>query len=179
MIVTEVKKQYISRLGSGISRKNAQLYGETLEQISLEHGGELTPKLVVEKAKEFICPIHDYFEWDNIKAGDKYRLHQARMLIGGIEIIIIDNEDREKKVRNFFNVSIVDRDEKERQLNIISNTVYLNINEIFDGDINNPYRIQVIQQALDELNRWKIKYSIYNELEDIFSVIDRISQEIN
>ncbi len=45
--------------------------------------GKLQASRVVAEAKKAGSgtAIYDYFEWDNVKAGDKYRLWQARQLI--------------------------------------------------------------------------------------------------
>lgn len=58
-----------------------------------DQNNSLTPALVVEVASNPSHPLHDRFEWDDEKAGDKYRLHQARQLIRSVKIRVIDEED--------------------------------------------------------------------------------------
>jgi len=48
--------------------------------------GKVVPSELVDAAKPKDSPAHDGFEWDNKKAGDKYRLHQARNWCRKIEI---------------------------------------------------------------------------------------------
>ena len=67
----------------------------------IEKAGRLTPSMVVAEAENPECPIHDYFEWDDAKAGHAYRIEQARILIRRIKIEVetIDSEDMAVKVQ--------------------------------------------------------------------------------
>ncbi len=62
-------------------------------QVIYEQNQKLTPALVVEVARDPDHPLHHRFEWDDEKAGDKYRLHQARQLIRSVRIRVIDEDD--------------------------------------------------------------------------------------
>ena len=48
--------------------------------------GRLTPEAVVEAARSEDDPMHSYFEWDDAKAGEKYRVDQARTLIRSVRV---------------------------------------------------------------------------------------------
>jgi len=63
-----------------------QVVGERLEHIRRRRG-RLTPQLVVEDAKPIASPIHEYFEWNDAKAGEQWRLSQARHLIASVYIV--------------------------------------------------------------------------------------------
>jgi hypothetical protein len=52
-----------------------------LTKIEKAHGGHLEAKDVLEAAKSKKSPLHQYFEWDDAKAGEAHRLYQARLLI--------------------------------------------------------------------------------------------------
>lgn len=54
----------------------------------LEKAGRLTPAEVVDAARNPKSPLHAYFEWDNDRAADAYRLGQARQLIRSVKITI-------------------------------------------------------------------------------------------
>lgn len=82
-----MKTIYRIRKGKRISRSKAPSYGSELRRLADENGGVLTPQIVVESAKKPDSPLHDYFEWDNRAAADKWRLNQARNLIMSIEIV--------------------------------------------------------------------------------------------
>lgn len=54
--------------------------------------GKIEPATVVEEAKPKDSPLHPAFDWDNKKAGEKWRLHQARDLIKSVEVVVEDAE---------------------------------------------------------------------------------------
>jgi hypothetical protein len=70
-------------------KADPQEIGETLDAIRMNNGGELQPRHVVEEAKKPSSLIHRYFEWDNGKAANLFRVSQARKLIGCIEVVDI------------------------------------------------------------------------------------------
>ena len=65
--------------------------------------GELTPELVVAKAKNKRSSLHHHFEWDDTVAGDAYRRMQATRLIRSVPLNY-DPKDRSKYVRAFSSV---------------------------------------------------------------------------
>ena len=75
----------------GLSKKiDAELAVKELQRINELHG-ELTPEIIVNESKNENSILHNYFEWDNKKAADNWRLHQARMMLNNIEITVISN----------------------------------------------------------------------------------------
>ena len=52
--------------------------------------GEVRPSELVEAAKPKTSPAHNGFEWDNKKAGQEYRLMQARQWIRRVYIVFDD-----------------------------------------------------------------------------------------
>lgn len=58
-----------------------------LKQLCDANGGRITPEQVLEDAKDPESPIHDYFEWDNNAAANRFRLGQARALIRSVEYL--------------------------------------------------------------------------------------------
>lgn len=49
--------------------------------------GELTPRLVLDEARDPAHPLHDRFEWDDSVAAERYRLDQAHRLIITAKIV--------------------------------------------------------------------------------------------
>lgn len=58
----------------------AQTAGEELSRIYSERG-ELQAADVVDESRPEAAPLHPCFEWDDCKAAEHYRQHQARNLI--------------------------------------------------------------------------------------------------
>ena len=48
---------------------------------ALEEDGRLSPEIVVKAATNPKSPLHKYFEWDDSKAAESYRIQQARQII--------------------------------------------------------------------------------------------------
>ena len=70
-----------------------QAVQETVNGIYREQG-EVKPSVLVDSARPETSPIHDAFEWNDAKAGEEYRLIQARQWIRRVEIVV---EDRKEK----------------------------------------------------------------------------------
>ena len=57
-----------------------------ITRLSKANKGKVTPALVVLAARPDESPLHQYFEWDDTKAGEKYREMQARTLLRACKI---------------------------------------------------------------------------------------------
>ena len=62
-----------------------KILSEELDKIDKEHGG-IDPHVLVDLARDPDYPLHSCFEWDDTKAGQSYRLTQARKLIKTVVI---------------------------------------------------------------------------------------------
>ena len=51
--------------------------------------GNITPDLVIKAAKDPNNVLHHLFEWDDSKAGNAYRVDQARQIITSVKINIV------------------------------------------------------------------------------------------
>ncbi len=72
-----------------------------------QESGQVTPSAVLEAARPKSSPIHDAFEWSNVKAAEEYRLWQARQWIRRVEIIVEDRPER------LVHVPIIQHDTRE------------------------------------------------------------------
>jgi hypothetical protein len=152
--------------GYSFGAKQAKIFGQELMRIQAESNGELTPKQVVNSAKNPKSPLHDWFEWDNDKASELYRLTQARTLINQIDIEIKYDGNNKKRQRAFVNVmKMGDNGAFDK-----SDKVYVSLETALTND---DYRRQTLTKALAEIAYWKEKYESYEELSDIFKAIRR------
>jgi hypothetical protein len=69
-----------------------QEIGEALKEIADANNGLLKPSYVVKAAADKDSRLHQYFEWDDVKAAHSYRVSQARAIIRSV-IITRDDED--------------------------------------------------------------------------------------
>src|SRR5689334_18125510 len=63
-----------------------------LMRLSSEHGGLLTPEIVVTAARDRSSPLHTRFTWNNREAAERRRLDEARSLIRRFRIQVITTE---------------------------------------------------------------------------------------
>lgn len=75
-----------------LSTENMDVVRQALLALADRTKGTLTPQRVVKAAEDERSPLHDYFEWDDTKASDKYRLLQARVLIKRVRVVIETTE---------------------------------------------------------------------------------------
>lgn len=78
------EKIVISGIALPISPKTAV---DSLMNIYKKNHNQLTPESVVKAASSPRHPLHPCFEWDDEKAGEQYRLHQARNLIRCVQVV--------------------------------------------------------------------------------------------
>lgn len=72
-----------------------------LMQVRTERG-VLTPRTVLESARPVDSPLHHRFEWDDARAGEKYRLQQAHELIRVVRVKLpSDDPVEQREVRAF------------------------------------------------------------------------------
>lgn len=88
---------------------DAQEAGDELERIREGNGGQLRPEGVVEASRNPESLLHACFEWDDSRAGEKYRREQAANLIRSIRVLIVrpdedTGETMKEPVRAFINV---------------------------------------------------------------------------
>lgn len=70
-----------------------------LEKIYKKHR-KVTTETVLAEAVKHSNPLHSYFEWDDAKAGEKYRTVQAYSLIMASKFVVhlVENGDKRKQV---------------------------------------------------------------------------------
>lgn len=146
-------KKKVFKLGT-LSDERAQRYGEFIWELKEENGDVLRPSFVVEKAKPKSSPIHDFFEWDDNIAGQKYREWQARYLLGEIELVTVI-DDKEERIRAFHNIIVENQETNEKIRG------YVTLDEIRE---NQNYLDIVLENAKREIVGWERRYSQYKKL---------------
>jgi len=151
----KAKKTFVFKNGKD---KVSKIIADALEDLSVD--GKLTPKEVVEAARNPKHPLHSQFDWDNTVAGEKWRIQQARLLINQVEVVI--SVDGEETTRNkYVNVELANGENGNRS--------YITVEKALSKEC---YRQQVLDTALAEAEYWQTKYQIYQELSQIFQSIE-------
>lgn len=163
------KRTYYAKPTAQFDKSKVQVYGEELQRIKDKHNGFATPHIIVGEAKTPESPIHECFEWDDKKAGECWRIEQARDLEGHIEVEI-ETKEGPKRTRAFVNLSIRKADEEKKE------NVYMSVEKAMKDDY---YRYLYLKQAMKEMIVLKQKYSDLNELSQIFSAIDAVQARLD
>lgn len=148
---------------------DAQKAGKELERINSKYNS-LIPEQVVEESRDDDAVLHPCFEWNDAVAAEKYRVEQARHIIGSL-VIQVENSTKTKDevsktivTRAFVNVS-----EKRKG-------VYVPVQTALN---RNDYRERVLKNALSELCMFQTKYSNLKELAEVNKAIDDFAEKLN
>jgi hypothetical protein len=132
-------------------------YLRELEEIAAANGGLVRPEAVVEYARNPETALHSWFEWDDSKAAEKYRLHQARMRL---RLVLTMHPKAEIKFRAVVSL-------KEDRYSGQGYRLTLDVMS------ESERREQLLLEALAEFRALEEKYRQYQELAEIFAAIER------
>ena len=76
-----------------INRIDPEVASRELMRLAMKHKA-LTPRIVLEAARDPANPLHAAFDWDDHDAAEKWRLHQARSLIRSVRVVVEELETR-------------------------------------------------------------------------------------
>lgn len=139
--------------GTGFAKADAQKCFDEICTIC-----DLTPKAVVDKARDESTELHKCFEWDDHVAAEQYRLVQAREILRFlVEIKESDKKGEPQEIRVYFKMP--------------DETVYKPTEIIIQH--KDEYK-RLLAQALRELSWFRNKYEILHELEPVFKDIDKL-----
>ena len=160
--------------GSSLTLEQAQRYGEHIETLIEENNGSIVAAQVVDDAKAKSSPLHDFFEWNDKQAAIKWRLEQARYVMGAINVIVTKDDGDEIETRAFHYVS-VDGGYENRDARHADQKVVVTVQRAMAEE---ELRRQVVETAMKQLKAWRKKYDQYSELSDIFTAIDKVQEEL-
>lgn len=148
-------------------KTNPQIVGEFCYELEKKKGGKITPKELVDAARDVNSPLHNEFEWNDSVAAEKYRRTQARYIINSIEVKIttvpaeithIDLEIKETECVKFYHA--LDKD----------GSGYENLYAI---DKDEEKRNKLLDNCLKDLLIFKEKYEVLRmQLQHLFECID-------
>lgn len=138
---------------------------EILKDIQKKHEGVLKPSDVVAFAEPNDSPLHGWFEWDDEKAGEKYRLEQARALIRTVVCMVEVPDDKPRLVRVFHALR------SERR----AGGGYREIHEIMS---ESDRLAQLTAEMLQDLIRMKVRYESVMKLGKIEQAANRLEKQL-
>lgn len=146
----------------------AQVAGERLKEIE-ERDGSVTPQAVVEDARPEDSILHPVFEWDDEKAAEAYRIHQAGNFIRCIVVVPEKDDVVKEPVKLFVNVNPTNDGQKKMG-------AFVNLRYAME---NPEARDIVLSNAKHEMLLFKKKYSQLKELSLVFTAIDKTLEEVS
>mgnify|MGYP000850528880 CR=1 FL=1 len=121
--------------------------------------GTITPELIVTAAEDEGSVLHKFFEWDDNRAAQLWRIQQARILLNNIQVSVIsDGEAREVDV-----YEVTSRKEGYQSIDTFTSE---NIEYIKAG---------IIQQ----LNTLKNKLKLYKQFDKVLEYINQAIEAID
>lgn len=143
----------VAKWSAKIFRADAQKVAEEILAI----GNEVTPRQIVERAKDESTELHKCFTWDDQAAAEKYRLYEARQVI---RLLVVDDQEvGTEPVRAFFKLDRSHDSGYKPTIEILRN--------------NDEYQA-LLRQAKRELIIFEQKYKRLAELEGVFEEIKKI-----
>jgi alpha/beta superfamily hydrolase len=154
-------KKYKFRSGFNWKVK-PEVAGKIIDKIAAKNNNQVTPELILDAAKNEKNALHQCFEWDNDKAGAKYRLWQARQLIGSIVVEVVVGEPEE--TRAFVTITMPS-----------SEPAYYSISDIADDSFKLDMVIQNAKRQMVSIAR---QLKIYERLQKTAAKIEQLAEEM-
>lgn len=124
----------------------------------------VAPRMVLAKARNKDSPLHNYFEWKDGEAAERYRLLQAAQLI---RMYVIVKDDSKPPTRGFVSL-IQDRNYTAKKP---GNGVRRYIDDVM-ADVG--LRANLLETALMELRAFQRKYESLTELNAIWDSLRKV-----
>lgn len=134
-----------------------------LERI-VTRGSGITARSLLNYARKKSSPLHDFFEWNDSIAAEKFRLSQAGHLLRKV-VIEVEINNRPTLIRAFHPIEVIEGRPK----------VYYPLNEILS---DKEKRKQVVEYALNEMEGWTERYFNYKELRPIHRVYRKVVKKL-
>jgi hypothetical protein len=80
---------YKNKQDSGVIRERKQVVIDRELEKLYKKTKSVSPAVILEAARSDIHPLHGYFEWDDSKAAEKYRLDQAMAMIMASKFVVV------------------------------------------------------------------------------------------
>jgi hypothetical protein len=86
---------YKAIAGSRIKDADAMIVGPVCESLARRHG-VARPEDLLTESRDPKSPTHRFFEWDNSKAAEAYRVDQARYLMRSYTVVLERSETKQE-----------------------------------------------------------------------------------
>jgi hypothetical protein len=139
-----------------------------LEELHRKNKDNFSPRTIVNFARDKKTALHDYFEWTDSKAAERYRILQAAQVQ---RLYVIVRQEDKPPIRGFVSL-IQDRDFKAKK---IGNGIRRHIDDVMDDE---GLKANYIETVLMELRAFKRKYEQIQELSEVWDAINRVDERL-
>ncbi len=149
--------------GAPHDKNAAKSVGEHLEFLRQQFKGEITPKDVLDDARNPNSPLHPYFEWSDTDAAEQYRLQQARGLIRAVVAIYVSDDKPAKRQKAYVHIaegSTPHYREAGHAMSVKST------------------RDIVLRQAWREFQAWRKRYKDLKEFSELFDAAEQVEMKL-
>lgn len=136
--------------------------------VSLAESGRYSPKALVESARNKRSPAHKHFEWNNTKAGEAWRIEQAKLYQRAIEYEVIIERTRQKPISVKMRCAYPVRDAAGERAYESGGAVAT----------SKDFLAQLSERAIANLESWREQYEGLRKLarlQGVFREIDRLA----
>jgi len=136
-----------------------------LEALLARNDGHISPRVLLDAARDPDSPFHDHFEWDDEAAGEQYRLAQASQLLRRWKGVIM-KIDAESKVVTIKTTRRLQSPSGSREKGGAS---YQPVESVLSDPAK---REDMIRTVLKELTAYRRRYAELTALADVWRAID-------
>jgi hypothetical protein len=150
-------------------KTSAQEVGERLEAIRAQNDECFSARNVVDDARDVASPLHSEFEWDDPKAAELHREHQARQIIASVRVVVDDEGDAgDHPQLSIAYVSI------HRSTPTGGSCYTTTARAMSDREL----RAMVVEDAMSGLAAWQTRYGHLAELAEIIEAIENFRGQV-
>jgi hypothetical protein len=170
---TKVAVEFRAKEGRKLSQVGAEEVGPEIHAlIEQNENSELTPHEYLDWVRANPeSASYRHFTWEDTTAARKWRVHEARNIIGSIEIKIIDDRDEVDFVPAFLNTVVKTDDEGE----------VARAYSPFEVIVNDAEKSrEVVEKAMRDFISWRRRYRRFRHLlplADVFDATDEFVEE--
>ncbi len=151
-------QDYYASPGSHLTDADARVIGPVLQKLAAQ--GKSDVPSIVEAARSPKSPLHPYVEWDDAKAAEAHREHQANYLAKSVFVKVVSAGGEERSMRAFLPVFVDVNGAKSERRHFLPLSVVKG-----EPDLSS----QVLQDARRGLRAWYTRYKDYrDEFDDVF-----------
>lgn len=145
---------------------SAEIADERMKNLDAQYGA-VTPELLLDSSREETDVMHPCFEWNDLKAAEKYRVGQAGEMIANLVYVLVseDQDEPQPSVRAY--VSVAGQKEKGKFKPIVD--------VLSDAEM----RQVLIENALKDLQNFKNRYAGIEEFSKLISAIDETFEKVS